>query len=62
MLFFWTVYKKNLFLKGIKKQTKNSTTVFNIDNHKQNVSWALNKHIKVISEGSSDTEDCSNGC
>ncbi len=62
MLFFWTVYKKNLFLKGIKKQTKNSTTVFNIDNHKQNVFWALNKHIKVISEGSSDTEDCSNGC
>jgi len=35
-----------------------STTVFNIDNN-HNVYWAAN-HIRVISEGSCDTEDWSN--
>ncbi len=24
--------------------------------------WALNQHIRIISEGSCDTEDCNNGC
>ncbi len=36
-----------------------STTVFNIDNN-QNVSWAANPQIQMISEGSCDTEDWSN--
>ncbi len=34
-----------------------STTVFNIDNNKKYVSWAANQHIRMISEGSCDTED-----
>ncbi len=36
-----------------------STTVSNIDNNK-NVSWAANQYIRMISEGSCDTEDWSN--
>ncbi len=36
-----------------------STTVFNTDNN--NVCWATNQHIRMISEGSCDTEDLSNG-
>ncbi len=35
-----------------------STTVVNIGNN--NVSWAANQHIILISEGSCDTEDWSN--
>ncbi len=36
-------------------------TVFNIDhNEKCFVSWAANQHIRMISEGSCDTEDWSN--
>ncbi len=34
------------------------TTVFNTDNN--NVFWAANRHIRMISEGSCDTEDWSN--
>ncbi len=34
-----------------------SITIFNIDN-KKNVFSATNKHIRLISEGSCDTEDC----
>ncbi len=30
--------------------------------NKKNVSWAGNQHIKMISEGSCDTEDWSNDC
>ncbi len=38
-----------------------STTVFNIDNYNiNNVCWAANQHIVMISEGSCDTEDWSN--
>jgi len=33
-------------------------TVLNIDNN--NVSWAANRHIRLISEGSCDAEDWSN--
>ncbi len=33
----------------------NNTNVFNIDNNNNNVSWAANQHIKMISEGSCDT-------
>jgi len=33
--------------------------IFNIDNNK-NISWASNHHIRMISEGSCDTEDLSN--
>ncbi len=36
-----------------------TTIVFNIDEIK-NVTWAVNQHIKMISEGSCDTEDWSN--
>ncbi len=35
------------------------STVLNIDNN-NNVSWAANQHIIMISEGSCDTEDWSN--
>ncbi len=35
--------------------------VFNIYNSKK-VSWAENEPIRMISEGSRDTEDWSNGC
>ncbi len=28
----------------------------------RNISWALNQHIRMISEGSCDTEDWSNSC
>ncbi len=37
-----------------------STAAFNIDNNKKNVSWAANQHIRMISEGSCNTEDWSN--
>ncbi len=37
------------------------TAVFNIDN-KIYIFWAPNQHIRMISEGSCDTEDWSNGC
>ncbi len=38
-----------------------SKTFFNIDNNNQkNVSWAANQYIRMISEGSCDTEDWSN--
>ncbi len=41
----------------ISSKTLRSTAVFNIGN---NVSWAANQHIRMISEGSCDTEDWSN--
>ncbi len=46
-------------MKKITFSTKilSGTTVFNIDS---NVSRAANQHIRVISEGSCDTEDWSN--
>ncbi len=34
------------------------TSLFSTDN--QNDSWAANQHIRMISEESCDTEDCSN--
>ncbi len=37
----------------------NSTTLFNIVQKK---SWTPNLHIRMISEGSCDTEDWNNGC
>ncbi len=51
----WRDYKawSNLNVQFIKKK------FFNIDNNK-NVSWAANQHIRMISEGSCDTEDRSN--
>ncbi len=36
-----------------------STMVFNIDLLKRNVSWTANQYIRMISEGSCDTEDWS---
>ncbi len=36
------------------------TIVFNIEENNKNVSWAANHHIRMICEGSCDTEDCSN--
>ncbi len=35
---------------------------FNIDNNNNNNPWAPNQHIRIISEGSCDTEDWSNDC
>ncbi len=38
-----------------------STTNLNIDNKKKNNdSWTLNQRIRIISEGSCDTEDWNN--
>ncbi len=39
-----------------------STTVFRINNNKKKYSWSQNQHIRMISKGSSDTEDWSNKC
>ncbi len=46
------IFKK----KCMRVSTKilSSTTVFNIDNNKINVSWAENQHIRMISEKSCD--------
>ncbi len=46
--------RKKSFQKNIKQHN-----IFNIDNKD---SWAENQHIRMISEGSCDTEDWSNGC
>ncbi len=62
MLFFWSSYSsKNPEKSCISASTKilGSTAVFNIDNN-INVSWAANQHIRMISEGSCDSEDWSN--
>ncbi len=53
MLFFLTSY-----LSKNPENTLISTTVFNIDkNNKCFFSWAANQYIRMISEGSCDTED-----
>ncbi len=36
------------------------STVLIIDNNNNNVSWTANQHIRMISEGSCDTEAWSN--
>ncbi len=46
--------KSNLQKKKIKQQN-----LFNTDNNKH-LYWAPNQHIRMISEGSCDTEDWSN--
>ncbi len=54
---------KNPEKKGITVSTKiwSSTTDFNIDNNqKMYITWAANQYIRMISEGSCDTEDWSN--
>jgi len=57
MLFFLTFYSSMDPEKSItgSKKILSNTTVFNIDNN-----WVSNHHIRMISEGSCDTEDCSN--
>jgi len=62
MLFFWTFHSskspKNVhhnFHKNIKQHN-----VFSIYLLIRNAPWVLNQHIRVISEGSCDTEDFSN--
>ncbi len=47
--------KKNKFV----SQFSQKDYVFNIDKN-ENVSWAVNQYIRLISEGSCDTEDWSN--
>ncbi len=42
----------------ISTKILSSTVVLNIDD--KNVSWAVNQHIRMISEGSCVTEDWSN--
>jgi len=59
MLFFWTFY----LLKNPEKWVTVSTEfeqVFLTLVTIRNVSWAANHHIRMISEGSCDTEDWSN--
>ncbi len=53
MLIFGSFYSS-------KNPEKNYSTVLNIDNNNKNVSWAANQNIRMISEGSCDTEDWSN--
>ncbi len=43
-------------------KTLSSTNVSNIDNNNNNVSWAANQHVKMISEGLCDTYVWSNRC
>ncbi len=37
-----------------------STSVFNINNNNNTFSWAGNQYIRIIFDGSCDTECCSN--
>ncbi len=56
MLFFWTFYLSftvsTIILSNIDKN------VISIDNKKYKKSLFANQHIRMISEGSRDTEDC----
>ncbi len=51
------LYPENKNVSLFSKEIWRSTTAFDIDN---NVSWASNQYIIMISEGSWDTEDWSN--
>ncbi len=61
MLFIWTFHssrnpetkKRNM----VSKKILCNTTVFKIDNDNK---WEAGQHIRMISEGSCDTEDRSN--
>ncbi len=62
MLFIWIhqTFLKNMypvFHKTVFSSTTISTLIII-----RNVSWAANQHIRMISEGSCDTEDWSNDC
>ncbi len=52
MLFFWTFYSS-------MKPEKNRLSCFQHNNNNNNF-WAANQNIRIISKGSSDTEDWSN--
>jgi len=47
-------YFKSILYKNIKQRNRLTLIII------RNVSWASNPHIRVISEGSCDTEDWSN--
>ncbi len=53
MLFFWTFYSLNNPEAAQMYSTAASIII-------RNVSWAVNKHIRMISEGLCDTKDRSN--
>ncbi len=53
MLIFGSFYSS-------KNPEKMYSTVLYIHNKKKNVSWTENQRIRMISEGSRDTEDWSN--
>ncbi len=56
MLFFWTFYSS----KNLEKKCISSHKNIKQHNYFNNtVSWAANQHIRMISEGSHDTEDWS---
>ncbi len=61
MLFFWTFYlsvlyyPENIYYSFLQKYWRNKMAVFNIDNKK--CYCAINRHIRMISEGSCKTED-----
>ncbi len=44
---------------NVSTKILSNTTVFNTDDNNMN-SWAASQYIRMISEGSCDTEDCSN--
>ncbi len=59
MLLFWTIHQRILNIITFLS----STTVFNIGyNKKDQHFWVPNQHIRMISEGSCDNKDWSNGC
>jgi len=60
MLFFWTFYLSKNRNKKDYAFHKSGTTVLNIDNKKKGFLSTKSKHIRLISEGSCETEDWSN--
>ncbi len=56
MQFFQTFYSKN------PKKISPQKNIFNIYTNKKKNYWAPNNQIRMISEGSCDIENLSNGC
>ncbi len=62
MLFFWKFSSKNPEKKHQFPQNYEAAKLISTLIIIRNVSWAANQHIRMISEGSCDTEDWSNHC
>ncbi len=52
--YFQLSIQQKILKKSVSKKILHSMTVFNIDNN-NNVSWAANQYVRMISEGSCDT-------